>query len=56
LIKKAIEWSKGELDEDYDPEKELVRLQERANRRLEEDKEDEELRNFFPDDESSFEI
>ena len=34
LIKCAIEWSKGGLDEDYDPEKELVKLQERVKERL----------------------
>ncbi len=39
LIRHAIEWSEGELDEDDDPEKELARLQEQAKLRLEERKE-----------------
>ena len=34
LVKCAIEWSKGKLDEDYDPEKELVKLQERVKERM----------------------
>jgi len=36
LVKLAIEWSKGELDEDYDPEKELIEMQEISKWRLEE--------------------
>jgi len=34
LVRYVIEWSKGNPDEDYDPEKELVILQERAKENL----------------------
>ena len=44
LVRYVIEWSKGNPDEDYDPEKELIKLQESAKRRLAEKQEFEKQR------------